>query len=103
MNMKRIVTAFFIFSMLLSISCESQEKAYEYTGNDSVKIATIKKFEELGFTIVKNKKSKNPMEIPEDTLDLFVAFTKYHQNISKHKIDTTIVVEMITEEKVITE
>ena len=49
------------------------------------------------------EESKNPMEIPEDTLDLFVAFTKYHQNISKHKIDTTIVVEMITEEKVITE
>ena len=87
--MKRIVTPTFFFSMLLYISCESHEKAYEYTGNDSIKIQTIKEIEEMGFTIVRNKKGDNPMQITEEAIDLFVAFKKYHQNLPK--VDTTIV------------
>ena len=43
----------------------------------------------MGFTIVKNKKGDNPMHIPEEAVDLFVAFKKNHQNMLK--VDTTIV------------
>ena len=80
---------YLFIGILLCTSCISKEQPYEYTGNDSIKIQTIKEIEEMGFTIVRNKKGNNPMEIPEDTLDLFVAFKKYHQNMPK--VDTTIV------------
>ena len=89
---------YLFIGILLCTSCISKEQPYEYTGNDSIKIATIKEFEELGFTIVKNKKGNNPMEIPEDTLDLFVAFKKYHQNMPK--VDTSIVFQTTVEETI---
>ena len=80
---------YLFIGILLCTSCISKEQLYEYTGNDSIKIATIKEFEELGFTIVRNKKGDNLMRISEETIDLFVAFKKYHQNLPK--VDTTIV------------
>lgn len=76
---------YILFGIVL-VSCTTP---YQYTGNDSIKIQTIKEFEEMGFTIVRNKKGDNPMRISEEAIDLFVAFKKYHQNMPK--VDTTIV------------
>lgn len=80
---------YLFIGILLCTSCISKEQPYEYTGNDSIKIQTIKEIEEMGFTIVRNKKGDNPMQISEEAIDLFVAFKKYHQNLPK--VDTTIV------------
>ena len=80
---------YLFIGILLCTSCISKEQPYEYTGNDSIKIQTIKEIEEMGFTIVRNKKGDNPMRISEEAIDLFVAFKKYHQNLPK--VDTTIV------------
>ena len=98
--MKRIVTAFFIFSMLLSISCESQEKAYEYTGNDSIKSQMINRIKEMGVTIVKEDKNSNDMQISEKVIDLFVEIEKQWNTTAK---DSIIVVPMISEESLIHE
>ena len=98
--MKRIVTAFFIFSMLLSISCESQEKAYEYTGNDSIKSQMINRIKEMGFTIVKEDKNSNDMQISEKVIDLFVEIEKQWNTTAK---DSIIDVPMISEETLIHE
>ena len=90
---------YLFIGILLCTSCISKEQPYEYTGNDSIKIQTIKEIEEMGFTIVRNKKGDNLMRISEETIDLFVAFKKYHQNMPK--VDTTIVFETIVEETIV--
>ena len=87
---------YLFIGILLCTSCISKEQPYEYTGNDSVKIQTIKEIEEMGFTIVKNKKGDNPMHIPEEAVDLFVAFKKNHQNMPK--VDTTVVFQTTVKE-----
>ena len=82
--------------ILFGIVLASCTTPYQYTGNDSVKIQTIKEIEEMGFTIVKNKKGDNPMHIPEEAVDLFVAFKKNHQNMPK--VDTTVVFQTTVKE-----